>query len=225
MTTAPPTVTLYHADCLDILPTLAAGSVDAVVTDPPYGMSYVSNHNSVRGDDPMVRKDGNFPPIVGDDSPFDPAPLLGFPVVVLWGAQHYASRLPDKRGWLIWDKLAGKTPCQQSDCELAWTSRDAAVRMFTHLWRGIMRAGEENVVHGGKLHPHQKPLALIRWTLHTVNVPEGATILDPFMGSGTTGVACLQTGRSFIGIEIDKHYFNIAKRRIRQAQQELGHEL
>jgi site-specific DNA-methyltransferase (adenine-specific)/modification methylase len=214
------TVTLYHGDCLDILPTLEAGSVDAVVTDPPYGMGYVSHHNSVRKNSAMLRKDGNFAPIIGDDKPFEPSPWTGFPIIVLWGAQHYASRLPDSRGWLVWDKLAGKTPCQQSDCELAWTNLDKPVRMYTHLWRGIIRAGEENVVHGGKLHPNQKPLALMRWCLDITDVPVGATVLDPFMGSGTTGVACVQMGRNFIGIEIDEGYFNIAKERIENAQRE-----
>lgn len=106
----------------------------------------------------------------------DRPPWLRFAYVCLFGAQLFASKLPDMRGWLVWDKLAGKTPCSQSDCELAWTNRDKPVRMKTHLWRGIMRDGEENVVHGGKLHPNQKPVSLMRWAIETMAIPRDVRI-------------------------------------------------
>lgn len=205
-------VTVYYGDCLQILPELPP--IDSIVTDPPWGKGYVSNHNSGRGDCDMIRKDGNFAPIVGDDQPFDPSPWLGFRRVVLWGAQYYASRLPDQSGWLVWDKLAGKTPCQQSDCELAWTNMDAPVRMFTHLWRGIMRAGRENVTNGGKLHPHQKPVALMKWCIDQIE-PQGV-ILDPYMGSGSTLEAAVELGYHVIGIDILEHNCEIAVKRVAQ---------
>jgi len=211
-------VTLLRGDCLQALSPADLAAVDAVIGDPPYGMGYVSHHNTRTTGGEWARKAGNFAPITGDDRPFDPRPWLGFPHVVLWGAQHYAERLPSYRGWLVWDKLAGKTPCSQSDCELAWTNQDRPVRMFTHLWRGMIRAGRENVVNGGKLHPNQKPVALMRWCIETVGVPAGAVILDPYMGSGSTGVAAVELGYPFVGIEIDEGYFDIARERIAATQ-------
>lgn len=212
--------TLYLGDCREILPTL--GKVDAVLSDPPYGMDYKSGHNSGRSGAgaSMVRKDGNFAPIKGDKIPFDPAPILALQVpTVLWGANYYCDRLPAGKRWLIWDKLAGKTPVPSgSDFELAWTSTEGPSRAYTHLWRGIMRAGEENVVNGGKLHPNQKPVNLMLWCLSFL--PDAETILDPFMGSGSTAIACGRTQRAFIGIEEDQTYFDIACKRIEDAQRQ-----
>lgn len=210
---------LILGDCRDILPTL--GKVDAVVTDPPYGMNYRSGHNSGRRGAglAMARKDGNFAPIKGDTQPFDPSPLLALNVpTIIWGANYFNDKLPAGKRWLIWDKLAGKASFPSgSDIEMAWTSEPGPDRMFTHLWRGIMRAGEENVVHGGKQHPNQKPAALMAWCL---TFAPGQTVLDPFMGSGTTGVACARAARDFIGIELDEAHFDIACRRIEDAQRQ-----
>jgi site-specific DNA-methyltransferase (adenine-specific)/modification methylase len=155
----------------------------------------------------------DYRPVIGDDRPFDPAPILALDVpTVLWGANHYADRLPASGGWLVWDKER-PDDLDQSTCELAWTNCIKGVRRFRYLWHGMMRAGE----HGENYHPTQKPAALMRWMLGLRWMP-GGTILDPFMGSGTTGVACVQTGRDFIGIEIDPGYFEIAKKRIEEAQ-------
>ena len=114
----------------------------------------------------------------------------------------------------MWDKERPDS-LDQATCELAWTNCIKGVRRFRHLWNGMMRASE----HGENYHATQKPVALMRWVLTLRWMPElGATILDPFMGSGTTGVACVQTGRNFIGIEIDPTYFAIAEKRIKEAQ-------
>lgn len=207
-----PGITIYHADCLDVRAQLS--EIDTVLTDPPWGINYESHHNSGRGDCAMVRKNGNFAPIAGDELPFDPSPWLGYPKVVLWGANNYASKLPDHSGWLIWDKLAGKTPCQQSDCELAWTNTDNPVRIFTHLWRGIMRAGAENVSKSAKLHPHQKPVALLRWCIEQI-MPSG-TICDPYMGSGSTLVAATLLGLPVVGIDIAEWCCEITVKRLAQ---------
>jgi DNA modification methylase len=86
--------------------------------------------------------------------------------------------------------------------------------MYTHLWRGIMRDGEENVVHGGKLHPNQKPVALMRWIIEQLDIPRGCTIYDPYMGSGTIGVVCYCLGYQYVGVEIDRQHFETAKRRL-----------
>lgn len=211
--------TLYLGDCRDIVPML--GKVDAVVTDPPYGMNYRSGHNSGRKGHGagLVRKDGNFKPIKGDQEPFDPSSLLAIGVPsIIWGANHFNDKLPAKRRWLVWNKLCGKTPLPSgSDVEIAYCSEAGPDRIYDHLWRGIMRAGEENVVHSGKQHPNQKPAALMQWCL--TFIPNGV-ILDPFMGSGTTGVACARAGRPFIGIECEPDHFEIACKRIEDAQRQ-----
>jgi hypothetical protein len=195
--------TLHCADCRDVLPTLAG--VDAVVTDPPYGIGFEKGaggkgkHN--------VR---NIAPIAGDDEPFDPSPWLAFPEVIMWGANHYAARLPHGR-WMAWDKLAG-TPAFDSfsDVEFAWRNGRGKDRLFSHLWKGICKDSEK----GGKerWHPTQKPIALMRWCIELLS-PESETILDPFAGSGTTIIACEQTGRACVAVEIAPQYTDVAIRR------------
>lgn len=206
-------VTLYLGDCREILPNLP--EVDAVVTDPPYGISYRSNHNSSRRGvwAKWVRSE-NLPGIVGDDAPLDPQPLLDLAVpTIIFGGNYCADRLPPSRCWLIWDKRDGISPNNQADCEMAWTNLDKPARLLRHMWSGLLRAGEENVSRGEKLHPHQKPAAVMRACIQYL--PDDArTILDPYMGSGTTGVAAVQLGRKFVGIEIEPQYFDIACRRI-----------
>ena len=205
-------VDLRPGDCLEIMKTLPDGCVDAVVTDPPYGIGHPTDYQS-RGRS-VLAQCNDYPPIVGDERPFDPSPILALDVpTVLWGANHYADKLPSSSGWLVWDKER-PDELDQSTCELAWTNCIKGVRRFRYLWHGMMRAGER----GENYHPTQKPVALMRWILGLRWMPDGGTVLDPFMGSGPTGVACVQTGRNFIGIEIDPGYFAIAKKRIEEAQ-------
>ena len=194
--------TLYLGDCLEILPTL--GKVDAVVTDPPYGIGHKMTQG---GNSPRNTK-----PIFGDDKPFDPSPFLSWPCL-MFGADHFSERLPAGT-FHVWDKNPhGAVTDAFSDAELFWTSWGGARRVFRHLWKGMCQASEK----GGKQrwHPTQKPIALMEWCLGFL--PDAHTILDPFMGSGTTGVACAKLGRRFIGIEIDPGYFEIACRRIDEA--------
>jgi site-specific DNA-methyltransferase (adenine-specific) len=207
-------VTLYQGDACAIAPMLQG--IDALITDPPYGTNFDftrprrSLQPLLRGAHAAGRWAANIP---GDAQPFDPAPWLRYPHIILWGAQHYASRLPDSAAWLIWDKRDGSTPDDHSDCELAWTNLPGVSRLHRHLWRGMIRAGEENLVHGGKLHPAQKPVALLQWCVAKTT----GTVLDPYMGSGTTGLACVRLGRPFIGIELDPHYFAVACDRLQTA--------
>lgn len=213
--------TLYLADCREISSLLPVGC--AIVSDPQYGAGrFVSNHNSGRkGHGAMLRRtDGDFAASMGDDADFDPRPWLAFDNVVLWGANHFCDQLPRGHRWLEWDKLAGKTPVPgTSDMELAWTSERGPSRSFTHLWRGIMRSGEENVVAGGKLHPHQKPVALMTWCIGLQ--PRADIIVDPYMGSGTTGVAALRCGLRFIGCEINPEHYETACRRLEDEQRQM----
>lgn len=202
--------TLYLGDCREILPTL--GPVDAVVTDPPYGIGYARGTGG-KGKQRVRSGRNDEAPIVGDDTPFDPAPWLAWPCI-LWGANHFAARLPHGR-WLAWNKLGHLAPWDDfSDVEFAWQNIRAADRIFSLLWKGLVQA--EKVGNGERFHPTQKPIALMRWCIE--QLPDSCkSILDPFMGSGTTGVAAVNAGRKFIGIEIEPKYFDIACRRIEEA--------
>lgn len=208
--------TLYLGDFHEVLPALTG--VDAVVTDPPYGINYRSNHNSSRrGEWAKWTRHENLPGIVGDEEPLDPEPILSLGVpTVIFGGNYCADRLPPTRCWLVWDKRDGIGPNNQADCELAWTNLDNVSRLYRHMWSGLLRAGEENVAKQPKVHPHQKPVALMRWCI--AQLPDGCrTVMDPYMGSGSTGVAAARDGMGFIGIEVDESYFDIACRRIREA--------
>jgi site-specific DNA-methyltransferase (adenine-specific) len=202
---------LIQGDCLDILPTL--GKVDAVVTDPPYGISHKSG-GGTGGKWHKVKHQGVT--IAGDAEPFDPSPFINLGVpLIMWGANFYSDKLPGA-GWLIWDKRPGIEDMEfnRSDAELAYFSGTKTVKTIRHLWHGICRDSEV----GQHWHPTQKPVAVMQKCLEHVQNAE--TILDPFMGSGTTGVACVNLGRSFIGIEIDPGYFDIAVKRITDAHKQ-----
>lgn len=208
------TIQLYCGDCLEILPTLADGSVDAVVTDPPYGIGHPCNY-AERGRGAMADCN-DYPDVIGDNAPFDPSPLLsmGLPTI-LWGGNHYADKLPAVSGWLVWDKER-PDDLDQATCELAWTNCVKGVRRFRHLWNGFMRASE----HGKNYHATQKPVALFDWCLSLKWTKDFTAILDPYMGSGPVGVACVNTGRRFIGIEKEPKYFETAVKRIQDALHE-----
>lgn len=205
---------LIQGDCLEVMKSLPAGSVDAVITDPPYGIDIMLHPKNIHvSSRACVGRE--YAPVIGNDELFDPEPLLAFPKVCLWGANHFAHRLPHIGQWLIWDKRCNQQPSRnQADCEVAWCSQYGAARIYYHVWDGMIKDSERGE---SRVHPTQKPVALMRWCLDILKIPEGATVLDPFMGSGTTGVACMQTGRRFIGIEIDPTYYAIAEKRIRDA--------
>jgi site-specific DNA-methyltransferase (adenine-specific)/modification methylase len=204
--------TLYCGDCREIAPTLERPA--AVISDPPYGIGYVGAVPSTRL---HTSRRINAGAVIGDAKPFDPAPWVGAANdVLLWGANHYAQALPHGR-WLAWNKLGGLEPWDQfSDVEFAWHNRRAADKLFSHLWKGLCQAGAGE----RRDHPTQKPVALMRWCIDQAKVPAGGVILDPYMGSGTTGVAAVQMRHPFIGIEIDPTYFATACRRIEEAQRQ-----
>ena len=190
---------LILGDCREVLLTL--GKVDAVVTDPPYGIG--EDGGRFRG-----RKGQNIRvlPKMGWDNATPDAETFALILScsreqIIWGGNYFADKLPPSKGWLYWQKLMGG---DFADGELAWTSRDRALREFTKCPKGQ-----------GAEHPTQKPVEVMQWCLGFI--PDCRTIMDPFMGSGTTGVACVSMDRAFIGIERELTYFDIACRRIEEA--------
>lgn len=188
---------LWHGDCREVLPLLPVH--DLMLTDPPYGISINSSHR-------LSTSRGH----VGyawDDKPV-PHWLMLLLVdkanhLIVWGGNYY--KLWPARCFLIWDKQNDGRDF--ADCELAWTNIDAVARIF--------RKRPMNM-DGGKEHPTQKPIGLMTWCID--KAPNVKTVCDPFMGSGTTGVACMQLGRKFTGIERERRYFDIACERIAAAQ-------
>jgi DNA modification methylase len=192
--------TLIHGDCRDVLPTL--GKVDAVVTDPPYGI----------GASAGVGKYGRIKTV---DLNWDNAVPDGDLMISILGAGDYSvvfggnyMGLPPSRNFLVWDKGAGFKGRDFAEAEMAWCSWDANARLIT---RDPLASGD----YRGKVHPTQKPVPIMVFAIQ--HCPKAQTILDPFMGSGSTGVAAAQLGRIFFGIERESKYFEIACKRIEQA--------
>jgi len=208
--------TLYHGDCLEVMDKLIADGVkvDAVVTDPPYGIDYSPSWKKWNGDD------SDFSPIIGDDTPFNPLPFLGFSNVVLFGANNFSSLLPEA-GWIVWDKRLSKKKDKMFGYpfEMAWfksINTNKKLIMVRVLHGGVINADSKYGNNEKRYHPTQKPVQVMKEIIELITIPHD-TILDPFMGSGTTGVACMQLDRNFIGIEIDEEYYKIAEKRIETA--------
>jgi DNA modification methylase len=198
--------TLYLGDCLEILPTLP--KVDAVVTDPPYGIGESGGDKKRRRHyEPLVVHEALEWDKERPQKPVFDLMLVAADVAVIWGGNYFADYLPPSMGWLYWDKKIGG---DFSDGELAWTSQKAAVRAFSYNSFTGLKGGHF------RQHPTQKPVQLMAWSIRQCK-NEPHIILDPFMGSGTTGVACANLGRKFIGIEIEEKYFDIACERISAA--------
>jgi DNA modification methylase len=196
---------LILADCRDVLPGL--GKVDAVVTDPPYGLGDKWQGGNAASKASWKLNDG------GAEMGWDAAVVdlvTDLPALaehaIIWGGQYYT--LPPVRGWLLWDKIVREF--SSGHAELAWTTIDQPVRSFNY--------AHAQLASEGKTHPTQKPLPLMKWCINFL--PLAKLVLDPFMGSGTTGVAAVQMDRDFIGIEREEKYFDIACARIEQAQRQ-----
>jgi site-specific DNA-methyltransferase (adenine-specific) len=195
--------TLYLGDCMEVLPTL--NRVDALITDPPYGIG---------ADEAAAKNKGKWGWKYHGDSAWDrerpprevfEAMLAKARVAIIWGGNYFTDYLPPSMHWLSWDK--GQEGFSLADFELAWSSQHKAARRI-HYPRAL-------ALQDGKEHPTQKPVAVMRWCIDQAG--QAGSVLDPFMGSGTTGVACAQMGRKFIGIEREPKYFDIACRRIEEA--------
>lgn len=184
--------TLYLGDCMEILPTL--GKVDAVITDPPYGIGIAKN--PVRQMHEKMDWDASVP----ETSLIDACISCG-DIALLWGGNYFD--LPPSQCFFVWDKMQPQD-FSLAMCEQAWTNKKGPAKIY-----------KQSVLSYRKEHPTQKPVELMAWCIEQLGKPK--TILDPFMGSGTTGIAAIQMGRKFIGIEREPKYFDIACKRIEQA--------
>jgi site-specific DNA-methyltransferase (adenine-specific) len=184
--------TLYLGDCMEILPTLP--KVDAVITDPPYGIGIANN--PVR----QMHAKKDWDEFTPDASLFD-ALRANSGIQIIWGGNYFD--LPPSQCFLVWDKVQPQD-FSLAMCEMAWCSKKSPAKMH-----------RQSVLSYKKEHPTQKPVELMRWCIEQAG--DAPLILDPFMGSGTTGVAAVEMGRAFIGIEKDPAYFEVARRRIEQA--------
>lgn len=191
-------IQIYHGDCRDVLPTLGAGFV--LVTDPPYGIKAAK-----RGAHSSIRDSALWPVSQWDDERQTEVLLSALSrcdSAAVWGGNYYSDILPASAGWLAWVKPEAGTGFSLADMELCWTDRAMAARVKHYPRRD------------GNDHPTQKPIAVMAWTIGFM--PHG-TVLDPFMGSGTTLRAAKDLGRKAIGIEIEERYCEIAAKRLQQA--------
>jgi site-specific DNA-methyltransferase (adenine-specific) len=218
-------IEIHHGDCYELLDGWPSSS--ALVTDPPYGISYQHSgggncgkrlqgaYRFTKAHSPKTCK------IKGDSVDFDPAPFFRFSRVLLWGADRYAQRLQGGGTLLAWDKDLGNGPLGSFvDCEFAWTSIKTKRNIFRHYWRGLCcsKQGEglSNPNQFKRLHVSQKPVALCLWCLRLLELVEGDAVIDPFMGSGSIGVACHQLGLRYIGVEIDEEHYMTARDRLKR---------
>jgi hypothetical protein len=202
-------VTIYNAEWREVLPSLSG--VDLVLADPPYGVDLNTEYRKAQRGNRTAAND--YPPIYGDKEPFDPTPFLGYPGVILWGANYYADRLPPRGSWLVWDKRDGSGFNDQADAELAWVGGVSGTvpRLFAHRWNGMIKASEKDQ---RRVHPSQKPIALMGWCLSFF--PKASLVFDPFMGSGPVPRACKDRGIHCVAVEKVERYCEIAAERCRQ---------
>jgi DNA modification methylase len=205
-------ITIYHGGALAVLDMwegLRTQSFDLLLTDPPYGLNEAAGKNKSRGKIAVSRDYGCDS---WDDRPATEAIAMARRFCrhqIVFGGNYYD--LPPAKCWLVWDKENGATDF--ADCELAWTNLNKAVRRLTYRWQGMLQ--EPGMPRELRQHPTQKPEAVMRWAL--LQAPEGVrTVLDPFMGSGTTLVAAKRLGRAAVGIEREERYCEIAAQRLAQ---------
>lgn len=187
--------------------------VDLVFTDPPYGVAVVKD--GMVGADFGVAKKGSYKPIIGDETTdtaieaYNVCISIGANKIVLWGGNYFANKLPPSSCWLVWDKRGDSGIVNTfADCELAWTNMTSPARIHKQLWNGMIREGEKEK----RVHPTQKPISLCEWGI--VSYTEiGSSILDLFLGSGSTLIACEKTNRICFGMEMSPDYCDVIVKR------------
>jgi DNA modification methylase len=205
-----PGVTLYQGNGISVAWKMIneGRAINAIITDPPYGIGgkWQGGSNPKHGWGKAAqqqRKRNSWDE--RSPSPDDFCTILSLDVpTIIWGGNYFSS-LPVSRGWLVWNKP--ERGFTLSEAELAWTNLDTVIRVCD-----CARSDSD------REHPTQKPVKLMLWCLHQLKLPKGSVILDPYMGSGTTGVACLLAGYEFIGCELDPEYFTLAKERMKKTK-------
>lgn len=203
---------IHHMDCLEGMRRFPDKFFDLVLTDPPYGIGESMKNHQSRGvlaagiDYGHSEWDSKIPSM----EVFEEMRRVSKNQII-FGGNYFVEYLKNSPCWIVWDKDNGENDF--SDCELAWTSFSSAVRRLKWRWQGMLQ--QEPKWKEKKFHPTQKPVPLFRWILEKYS-QEGMTVLDPFMGSGTTAVACKQLGRDFIGFEMEPKYVRIANKRLQQ---------
>ena len=209
--------TLYYGDCMELMSVdfLVEPKSAAIVTDPPYGIKHSGNSQRFSGGNTRRGKGSNHGSIVGDHKDFDPSPWVAYSECILWGANCYLDKL-STGSMLVWIKRNDASfGSFLGDGEIAWKKGGRGVYCFRRVFAGSTPAVQANMdPYGSSAHPHQKATEVMEWCLGFI---KSQTVIDPFMGSGTTGVACANLGRKFIGIEIERKYFDIACERIEAA--------
>lgn len=209
--------TFWHGDCLDAMKSIPDNSIDTIITDPPFGINEAAGKNKSRGKLAIARDYGN------DDWDKERPNKKYFQEIIrisnnqiIFGGNYFADFLKPSPCWIVWDKDNGDNDF--ADCELIYTNFQKAVRKKLYRWSGFMQQpGEKRDL---RQHPTQKPVKLIQWIIENY-VNQSNVICDPFMGSGTTAIACHRTNRKFIGIEKEKKYFDIAIARYRNEVKQL----
>jgi site-specific DNA-methyltransferase (adenine-specific) len=218
-------VRIYHARWEDVL---AAGVFDPrevklIHADPPYGVNEQTERKATRSGGERQWEARDWPRIVGDAEPFDPAALLALRrPSVLWGANHYSDRVPGSPSWILWDKRDGSTPDNNADGEAAWSNLGGPLRIFRHLWRGLCRASEAG---DRVLAPTQKPEALSAWVFQRAKLKRGDLILVPYMGSGPDLRPAMAMGLQVVACEVEELYCRTAvNARLRAVAKAEAHE-
>ena len=211
-------ITLYNADCMELLKQTSDKYYDLCIVDPPYGIGEDGAKNHSR--DKLAKATKYSPKSWDNRSPnkdfFDELIRVSKNQII-FGANHFISKIPyDSSCWIVWDKENGDNDF--ADCELAWTSFNTSVRKFNFRWAGMLQGDMKNKEI--RIHPTQKPVALYKWILEKY-AKEGQTILDTHLGSGSSAIAAHDYGYEFTGIELDKEYYDNALLRISEHQRQL----
>jgi len=217
---------LFNQDCIEILKSYPDKSIDIIITDPQYGLKQWTGKRKRRGG-PVKQRGGKTLDVSAKewgDQKWDydiPDPKYFEEMIrvsnnqIIFGGNYFAHLLPASPCWIVWDK---QNTGNFADFEMAWTSFKTAARFFRYRWNGMMQGNIQNKkLNEKRVHPTQKPVALMEWVISKYT-KSGETVLDPFMGSGTTGIACANLGRKFIGVEKEKNFFDIAEERIKTAE-------
>lgn len=203
---------IYNMDCLDGMRLMKEQGIKAdwCITDPPYGIGAATSSTWSRS---VLAKETQYTVKQWDkqriEKPYFDIMREVSKEQIIFGGNYHTDYLPPSSCWIVWDKVNGANSF--ADCELAWSSYKGAVRLFRYMWHGMLQGNAKN--REKRVHPTQKPLPLLEWLLNKYT-KEGDLILDPFMGSGTTAVACHKLKRRYIGFELDEEYFNIANERL-----------